>query len=441
MKTIRTIVATAAMLLLLPSVEGFAQTSYTPSESNLEARKEFVRERFGIFLHWGIYASYAQGEWYLQNAGLNKDEYAKAAGGFYPAAYDASEWVKAFKDAGAEYVTITSRHHDGFSMFDTQASDYNIVDATPWGKDVIRDLADACEDQGLRLQFYYSILDWIREDYPIGNTGHNSGRAGDRPDYDSYFSFMKQQVGELITKYSPRALWFDGYWDHPTGFDWKMEEFYDYIHSLDSACLIGNNHHVATLDGEDFQMFEKDLPGQNTTGFAPDQKISDILPLEMCETMNNTWGYSVSDRNYKSSAQLIRTLATLVSMNSNLLLNIGPQADGRLPEDALARLREMGEWMKVNSESIKGCGPGPLSKQEWGVTTAPTDDPKTFYLHVFDNPGAVLEIPVDKKTKVRSATAMDGGTQLSFKKVGEKLLVTLPGETASPDYVVKVVFK
>lgn len=434
----------AAAMVLLASGTSFAQT-YTPSQGNLDSRKEFVRERFGIFLHWGIYASYGQGEWYLQTGQLNKDEYAKAAGGFYPAAYDASEWVKAFKDAGAEYVTITSRHHDGFSMFKTAESDYNIVDATPFKRDVIKELADACKEQDMKLQFYYSILDWIREDFPVGESGRLTGRAGDKPDYDSYFRFMKNQVKELMTQYAPvRALWFDGYWDHKRDsipFDWRMPEFYEFIHSIDPDCLVGNNHHIAPLPGEDFQMFEKDLPGQNTAGFSEGQAVSDKLPLEMCQTMNHAWGYSVSDRDYKSSETLIQTLAKAVSLNTNLLLNIGPQADGRLPQDALDRLKAIGEWMKVNSSAIKGCGPGPLAEQDWGVTTAPVEGGKTFYLHVFKNPGAILEIPVDKKAKVRSVTALDGGESLASRKVGASLFITLPTDIEGADYVIEVTMK
>ena len=440
MKTIRTIFAAAVMLVA--GATAYSQT-YTPSEGNLQARKEFAGERFGIFLHWGIYATYAQGEWYLQTGGLNKDEYAKAARGFYPIRYDALEWVKAFKDAGAEYVTITSRHHDGFSMYDTKASDYNIVKATPYGKDVMKDLAEACEAEGLKLQFYYSILDWDREDYPLGESGHKTGRKGDHQDYNHYFNFMKAQVKELLTQYHPRALWFDGYWDHKeAGFDWRMPEFYEYIHSIDPACLVGNNHHIATIEGEDFQMFEKDLPGQNTAGFSPDQEVSTVLPLEMCQTMNHSWGYSVKDQDYKSVGALVRTLAQCVSLNSNLLLNIGPQADGELPAAALERLKGIGEWMRVNGESIKGCGPGPLAEQDWGVTTAPLDNPKTFYLHIFKDPGAVIEIPVAKRAKVKSVTALSDGSALGMKKVGERLFVTVPGELpADSDYVVAITLK
>ena len=268
MKALKTIIVAAAVLIAAVSTN--AQT-YTPSEGNLQARKDFVNERFGIFLHWGIYASYAQGEWYLNNGKLNKDEYRKAASGFYPANYNAEEWAKAFKDAGAGYVTITSRHHDGFSMYDTKASDYNIVKATPYGKDVIKELDEACLKEGLKLQFYYSILDWDREDYPLGESGRFSGRKGDSQNYDHYLAFMKAQVKELLTQYHTRALWFDGYWDHKRDavpFDWRMPEFYEYIHSINPDCLICNNHHIAPIEGEDYQTFERDLPGRNTSGFS-----------------------------------------------------------------------------------------------------------------------------------------------------------------------------
>ena len=238
MKTLKTLLA--ATLMLAASVVAYSQT-YTPSEGNLQARKDFVNERFGIFLHWGIYASYAQGEWYLNNGKLNKNEYAKAASGFYPARYNAEEWVKAFKDAGAGYVTITSRHHDGFSMWHTKESSYNIVDATPFRRDVVKELAEACQKEDIRLHLYYSILDWSRDDYPLGRTGLRTGRTP-QPNYDEYLRFMKNQVSELLTQYGDiGALWLDGYWDHdsdPTPFDWRMPEFYRYIHSISPSSRV-----------------------------------------------------------------------------------------------------------------------------------------------------------------------------------------------------------
>ncbi|MCH5328144.1 MAG: alpha-L-fucosidase, partial [Coprobacter sp.] len=269
-------------------------TPYVLVEENRQYRAEFEGFRFGVFLHWGIYSSFAQGEWYL-NSGIDCEEYAKAADAFYPHRFDAGEWVRAIKGAGARYITFTSRHHDGFSMWDTHESDYNIVRATPFGRDVLRELSEACQAEGVRLHLYYSILDWIREDYPVGRTGLHTGRSL-RPDYGSYFDFMKRQVHELLTAYGRvDGLWLDGYWDHDRDsvpFDWRMEEFYGYVHSLRPGLIIGNNHHLLPLEGEDFQMFERDLPGENKAGLSG-QEIG-RLPLEMCQTMNGMWGYKVS---------------------------------------------------------------------------------------------------------------------------------------------------
>ena len=221
-----------------------------------------------------------------------------------------------------------------------------------------------------------------------------------------------------------------------------MPEFYEYIHSIKPDCLICNNHHIAPIDGEDYQTFERDLPGRNTAGFSAGQEVSEIIPIEMCQTMNRSWGYAVADQDYKSVGTLVRLLAQCVSMNCNLLLNIGPQADGELPAKALERLKGMGEWMKVNGQSIKGCGPGPVQEQEWGVSTAPKNDPKVFYLHLFKDPGAVIEIPVAKKAKIKSVTSLADGTPIATKKVGEKLFVTFTGELpADSDYVIKVTLR
>lgn len=443
----------SSLLLLLSACLGAyaQQAAYVPSQENLQARQQFQDNKLGVFIHWGVYSMLADGEWVMLNKRIDRDEYAQLPAGFYPLRFDADEWVRTIKDAGARYITITSRHHDGFSMFKSNVSDYNIVDATPFKRDVIKELADACHDQGLKLQFYYSILDWMRDDYPLGESGHKAGRRTDRQDYDHYLAFMKAQCKELLENYAPvRALWFDGYWDHKRDsvpFNWKMPEFYSYLHSLDPDVLIGNNHHILPIEGEDFQMFERDLPGQNTEGYSEGQELG-TLPFEMCQTMNRSWGYKVSDQDYKSVKALVCKLAECVSMNTNLLLNIGPQANGELPQAALDRLKGIGEWMRVNGESIKGCGPCALGAQDWGVTTAPLEgDGKTFYLHVFENPGAVIEIPAGKKDKVKAVTALCDGQSLVFQKVrvrkaaNDRLCITIPSDLPDTDYVIRVNLK
>lgn len=434
-------------LALLSMMSAWAQDAYVPSESNLAAREKFEDNRFGVFIHWGIYSMFAQGEWYLQEGGLNAAEYAKAAGGFYPASFDAREWVKAIKASGARYICFTSRHHDGFSMFDTAVSDYDMIDSTPFKRDIIAELAQACREEGIALNFYYSLADWTREDYPVGKTGHNTGRKGNAQDYDSYFSFMKAQLAELLTKYGDiGAIWFDGFWDHdsdPVPFDWRLPELYSHIHSINPACLIGNNHHRAVFPGEDFQMFERDLPGGS--GWSKGREISN-LPLEMCQTMNGMWGYKIADQNYMSSGELVRLLVRAVSKGSNLLINVGPQPDGNLPQAAVARFAEMGEWMNVNGESVYGCGAADVPEKDWGVATAKEGK---VYLHVFDVPeNGIISVPLSELAGVfgqkprwkKIKAELLGGAAVKPEVRDGNLVVTLGQLSPSADYVVRLSF-
>jgi len=317
-----------------PSHADDRNASYTPSQEIIQAQKEFSDARFGIFIHWGIYSMFAQGEWYLHNANLDRNEYAKAAAGFYPADFNAAEWVSAIKQSGARYICFTSRHHDSFSMWHTAQSPYNIVDATPYKKDILKELSEECSRQGIKLHLYYSHLDWGRQDYPQGRTGHSTGRDSTYSDWPGYYGFMNRQLTELLTNYGPiRAIWFDGWWDHdedPEPFNWQLDEQYAMIHRLQPGCLVGNNHHQNPFPGEDIQIFERDLPGENTAGLSG-QAVS-RLPLETCQTMNGMWGYKIVDRAYKPVDELIRYLAGAAGRGANLLLNIGPQPDGALPE-------------------------------------------------------------------------------------------------------------
>ena len=280
---------TAALLLAATGNAATAQESqnYVPTAENLKAREEFQDNKFGIFLHWGLYSMLAQGEWYMTNRDIDWREYEKLASGFYPSRFDAAEWVSAIKASGAKYICFTSRHHEGFSMFDTKYSDFNIVDATPFGRDVIKELADECHKQGIKIHFYYSHLDWRRDDYPQGRTGQGTGRPEGHGDWPHYYEFMNNQLTELLTNYGPvGAIWFDGFWDQPADFDWQSYDQYALIHRLQPACLIGNNHHTTPYPGEDIQIFERDQPGENTAGLSG-QAISS-LPLETCQKTRTT---------------------------------------------------------------------------------------------------------------------------------------------------------
>lgn len=373
---------TGAALLASSLSVAASEHNYTPTAEVIRNQQEFAADRFGIFIHWGIYSMFAQGEWYL-NYGPEAGEYAKAAKGFYPVNFNASEWTEAIKSSGAKYICFTTRHHDGFSMFHTDQNDYNIVDGTPFKRDVLKELSDACSQSGLKLHLYYSHLDWIREDYPKGRTGKATGRKGESENWESYFGFMNAQLKELLTNYGPiRCIWFDGWWDHdedPEPFDWHLDEQYALIHSLQPGCLIGNNHHQNPFAGEDIQIFERDVPGENTAGYS-EQDIS-RLPLETCQTMNGMWGYKLVDQNYKGVPTLVRYLVKTAGQGANLLLNIGPQPDGILPAAAVERLKGIGEWMKQYGETIYGTSASPFGNRDWGTSTQKGN---TLYVHITD---------------------------------------------------------
>ena len=410
---------------------------YFPSEDVRKSQREFAADRFGIFIHWGIYSMFGQGEWYL-NYGPDAREYAKAARGFYPADFNAAEWVDAIKDSGARYVTFTSRHHDGFSMFDTAQSDYDIVDATPFNRDVLKELADECHKKDISLHLYYSHLDWTRPDYPQGRTGHTTGRDSTVNDWNSYYKFMNAQLTELLTNYGPvRAIWFDGWWDHDEDkvpFDWQLRDQYAMIHSLQPSCMVANNHHQTPYPGEDIQIFERDLPGENTAGLSG-QDVS-RLPLETCNTMNGMWGYKVVDTNYKDTPTLIRYLVKAAGMGANLLLNIGPQPNGELPATALQRLRDIGKWMRIYGETIYGTEAGPFPPQPWGSAT---QKDKTLYVHVTSAPSSDILLPAD--LKVKSAVAFVDRTPVRFSKSKEGVALHLDKVPDDVDYVIELKLK
>ena len=425
-----------------------AAQSYVPAEENIAAREQFSCDRFGIFIHWGIYSMLGNGEWVLQNDKLTQDEYSRLAAGFYPSRFDAEEWVKLFKSAGAGYITITSRHHDGFSMFGSKASDYNIVDATPFGRDVIKELAEACGKEKMRLHFYYSHVDWGRNDsWPLGRTGHNTGRPeGSDGDWQHYLNFMDAQLTELLTNYGPiGAIWFDGTWDKGSAPRdelaeiWGLRHQYDLIHKLQPACLVGNNHHLPTFEGEDIQIFEKDLPGQNEAGFSANSEISQ-LPLETCQTMNDSWGYNVHDNNYKSADYLIQYLVRTAGKDANLLLNVGPRPDGTIPEPAVERLLAMGKWLGDYGASIYETRGGYIPEQEWGVTTQKGN---TLFVHVLQPGTATVDIEVPAGNKLQSAAKFFGGpVSYTTRKVDGKTIATITvPDGPAVDNILKLTFR
>jgi alpha-L-fucosidase len=424
--------ATILCAVLAGSSSVSAQETYTPAPENLKARAWFQDAKFGLFIHWGVYSVLGDGEWVMETRPINRADYAKLQNFFNPRQFDPAAWVTLAKTAGMKYITITSKHHDGFAMFDSRLTDWNVVARTPYGKDVIGMLAAECHKQGIKLFFYYSQLDWHSEDYfPRGRTGHRAGRP-DSGNWDAYLDFMDGQLRELLTNYGEiGGVWFDGMWDKPDA-EWRLARTYALIHQLQPQALVGSNHHKTPFPGEDFQMFEKDLPGGHTTGFNPQQGVS-ALPLETAETMNNSWGFNITDDHYKSTAGLIRYVVRAAGMNANFLLNVGPMPNGEIQPEFVERLAEVGNWTKQYGQSIYGTRGGPLPAGPWGVTT---QRGSTVYVHVLDCNQPLLALGGIPRS-VRSAKLLRDGSSVEVSVVKGGLVLKLP--EAQPEEVDRVI--
>lgn len=427
MKTITLILLS---LILLAPVTGMpqgnnldtGQTGYVPSGENLENREWFRNARFGMFIHWGI--SSVLGKeigWALSGQDIN--QYRALISGFNPQKFDAAGIVGLAKAAGMKYITFTTRHHDSFSMFNTQYSDWNIMD-TPYGKDVLKQLADECRKQGIRLYCYYSLTDFYRADYCQGNVKKATGIQGEC-DWEAYLQFMKNQLTEILTQYGPiYGIWFDGHWDQveklPGGRTgnqkraWRYHEIYRLIHELQPGCMIVNNHHLAVFPGEDYQTFERDLPGENTGGgYSADAVIARDLPLESNDIIGKRWGYVDGDTINRSTRELIHLLIRSAGRDANFLLNIGPTPDGEVREAHRERLLAMGEWLNIYGETIYGTHGCKVNPGDWGVAV---EKDNKVYLHII-NPGALKDKTLtisEFQPRIRKAVRFETGEKINF---------------------------
>ena len=421
---------------------------YVPSSENLESREWFQNARFGLFVHWGVYSILGDGEWVMNNQNISISEYEKLPTFFNPIDYDPVEWVSMVKEAGMKYITITSRHHDGFSMFDTKMSDYNIVQSTPYGKDIIKLLAEECRKQGIKLFFYYSLLDWNRDDYfPRGRTGKGIAERG-KGKWESYIKFMKGQIRELLTQYGEiGGIWFDGHWDQKewdgTKFgdskvDWHYDEIYGMIHELQPQALIGNNHHIGVISGEDFQMFEKDLPGKNTTGYGTPEDQIGSLPLEVCETINGSWGFNLQDRKHKSNKELIHYLIRAAGYGSNFLLNVGPMPNGKIQSEHKASLKAIGKWLGKNGNTIYETRKGPFMPNENFVSTQKGN---IIYLHVLNPELKILQMN-KLPSQVKSVKIFNSKESLNFRNDRYGFIVDMGNNQLDPiDTIIEIQIK
>jgi len=409
--------------LFVVNVTVSAQECYQPSAKNLQNREWFQNAKFGLFIHWGVYAQLAAGEWVMNDKKIPIKQYEKLPAFFNPVDFNPAEWVAMIKKAGMKYITITSRHHDGFSMFDSKVSDYNVVKRTPYGQDILRMLKDECDKQGIKLFVYYSQLDWHHPDYyPTGRTGKDYTGRPESGKWNKYIDFMNAQLTELLTNYGEiGGIWFDGMWDKWDA-PWRLNETYALLHKLQPGALVGSNHHKVPYPGEDFQMFERDLPGQNTMGNDyTGGKISD-LPLEMCETMNGSWGFNLGDTLYKSSKQLLHTLIRASGYGANLLLNTGPMPNGKIQPENIDTLMVIGRWLEKYGATIYDTRKGPIKPATWGVTTQKGNK---VYLHVLDY--AEENLFVGKlPTKIKNVKLFDDNSPVKFKETEYGVIFSIP---------------
>lgn len=416
----------------VPATPAARSTPETPAQR--DTRMAWFRDgRFGMFIHWGLYAIPAgqwngkkisgTGEWIQTNAPIQVADYEKLRDQFNPVKFDARAWARAAKRAGMKYIVITSKHHDGFALFDSAVSDWDVM-ATPFKRDIMKELAEAARAEGLRICWYHSIMDWHHPDYLPRRKWEV--RPADGADMDRYEAYMRAQLKELLTNYGTiGVLWFDGEWEETWTHE-RGKSLDAYVRSLQPDIIINNRvdkgrNDMAGLNREgdwagDYGTPEQEVPATGMPG----------VDWESCMTMNDTWGYRSDDSNWKSSTELIRTLCDIVSKGGNFLLNVGPTAEGLIPQASLDRMADVARWMDVNSEAIHGTTAGPFPRLRFGRCTA---KPGTLYLHVFDWPtDGLLRVP-GLRTQVTGATILGAdakAAKVAVRRLDDDVVLEVP---------------
>ncbi len=438
------VLAAAMCALLLSGCAGMKNSCKTANEAtSKDERMEWWRDaRFGMFIHWGLYSIPAGewegkkvgsiGEWIMNNGHIAVADYEKLAGEFNPVKFNANEWVKIAKDAGMKYLVITSKHHDGFCLWDSKVTEYDIMDASPFKRDILRELQKACKKQGIKLCFYHSIMDWHHPDAQAPFYPNYNDTSKSNPNFARYADgYMKPQLKELIDGYGPGVLWFDGEWIK----DWtepQGKELYKYIRDLKPDLIVNNRVGKGRQGMEGLSKDDQEYSGDFGT---PEQQIPAKgipgLDWESCMTMNDTWGFKADDHNWKSTTDLVRKLVDCASKGGNFLLNVGPTSEGLIPEPSVERLKEMGMWVKVNGESIYGTNPSPIGEVPWGRCTAKRGK---LYLHVFDLPKDGKIVVPGVKGEVKKAYLLaDKKAKLEVSRDDdENVVVTVPKAAVCP---------
>lgn len=395
---------------------------YCFNRQEYESRMAWFRHaRFGMFIHWGLYAIPARGEWVRTTEEMTPEQYLRYFEEFDPVDYDPAKWVQAAKQAGMQYVILTAKHHDGFCLFDSAHTDFKSTN-TKLGRDIVRDFLEAARAEGLRVGLYYSLLDWHHPDYPhYGDEKHpmrnNPACANEHRDFEKYLDYMHSQIRELCTNYGKLdILWFDFAYGEMRGEKWRATELVDMVRTLQPGVIIDNRLEVS---GEGYGSLAQCAPTPFHGDFVTPEKmipprgIQDVqgndLAWEACVTMNHNWGYHATDRYYKSSQMLIRKLVECVSKGGNFLLNVGPDARGNIPTESLVRLREIGTWFAKNGRSIIGCGKARLEKPDYGRLTANGD---RLYFHVYENTLGPLPLLGLHKEQIHSIRYLATGAEI-----------------------------
>lgn len=381
----------------------------------------FVQARFGMFIHWGLYAVPARGEWVRSNERMPEEKYMPFFREFDPSAADPKAWVQAAKEAGMGYVILTAKHHDGFCLFDSELTDFKSTN-TPMGRDIVREFLEAGREAGLKVGLYYSLIDWHHPDFPhYGDRYHpmrsDPAASNEERDFERYLAYMHGQVKELCTRYGRLdVLWFDFSYDQLRGEAWRANELADMVRTLQPGILLNNRLEVS---GEGFGSLAQGEPAPCHGDFVspermvPPEGLFDPqgrpLYWETCTTMNHSWGYCAGDPWYKPAPLLLKKLVECVSKGGNFLLNVGPDGNGRIPRQAMDTLKYLGQWMQINGESIRGCGPSGMEKPEWGRITRREN---VLYLHIYENALGPLPLYGIPAEKIRAMRLLQDGREI-----------------------------